>query len=639
MSLKNKVGKLDNIARLRVIKRPPSVSDGQNGDMLLGNISGKLILYIKYNNSWNSVPLRKGNKQSTSDNLAGFSHDTGWFAVNSPTDDRLFYDSNNITVGAGKYTIKHNAGTPFVRTEVFCRFAADDRKQQSRMVVNLTSHISHSGSNANKYGYWIKTIDSNTFDLHIFPDGLTILHSELFEDDAGNTANMVTSNDIVTVSDGTKKYPSIEMRLFVYPIRTENNIPDMGKISDPLDNPHIDEGSPINDGNTIVGTGGASREGTNEDSFYISGNKSTGILLKQDTDAFNTGILKVRNIGDTADASIQCSSVKDAAGKDSISVYKTPNAVNHLQVKNSISGTSTAGPTLTIAGTDNDASLKLEAKGNGIVQAIRATSGDGAENATGLRVDFDRTVASSGTNAHNDIGIDLDVNSASLGTSSVKGMDIDIVGATSGTHTATGIELNVSGADANEGLVITNFNGGKDIVLKSSANTADYCNISTSANGETTISTVDDGAATAVMGAHLNIEPDGHVEFDNCGVGFDLVTALYHATNSLVDFRLGNKQFFTFDGGSATNLLITFPKTSGNFTLLIKQDGTGSRTITNYRAYESDETAAAGSSSVKFAGGSNPTLTTDANHVDILSFFWDCDAQIAYGVATLDFQF
>ena len=101
MSLKNKVGKLDNIARLRVIKRPPSVSDGQNGDMLLGNISGKLILYIKYNNSWNSVPLRKGNKQSTSDNLAGFSHDTGWFAVNSPTDDRLFYDSNNITVGAG----------------------------------------------------------------------------------------------------------------------------------------------------------------------------------------------------------------------------------------------------------------------------------------------------------------------------------------------------------------------------------------------------------------------------------------------------------------------------------------------------------------------------------------------------------
>ena len=35
----------------------------------------------------------------------------------------------------------------------------------------------------------------------------------------------------------------------------------------------------------------------------------------------------------------------------------------------------------------------------------------------------------------------------------------------------------------------------------------------------------------------------------------------------------------------------------------------------------------------------NPTLTTDANHVDIISFFWDADNEIAYGVASLDFQF
>jgi hypothetical protein len=42
---------------------------------------------------------------------------------------------------------------------------------------------------------------------------------------------------------------------------------------------------------------------------------------------------------------------------------------------------------------------------------------------------------------------------------------------------------------------------------------------------------------------------------------------------------------------------------------------------------------------VIWAGGSNPTLTTDANHVDILSFYYDADNEIAYGVATLDFQF
>ena len=49
--------------------------------------------------------------------------------------------------------------------------------------------------------------------------------------------------------------------------------------------------------------------------------------------------------------------------------------------------------------------------------------------------------------------------------------------------------------------------------------------------------------------------------------------------------------------------------------------------------------AASGSATIKFAGGSNPTLTTDANHVDILSFYWDADNEICYGVETLDFQF
>ena len=56
--------------------------------------------------------------------------------------------------------------------------------------------------------------------------------------------------------------------------------------------------------------------------------------------------------------------------------------------------------------------------------------------------------------------------------------------------------------------------------------------------------------------------------------------------------------------------------------------------ITNYNVYDAAGNAAGGSSTVKFAGGSNPTLTTDANHVDIISFYWDNDNEIAYGVPT-----
>ena len=168
------------------------------------------------------------------------------------------------------------------------------------------------------------------------------------------------------------------------------------------------------------------------------------------------------------------------------------------------------------------------------------------------------------------------------------------------------------------------------------ASTSDWFKIITDTSGETKITTNDNAGADA----HLNIEPDGHVEFDGCGVGFDLVTPTYNGADTDVDFRTGNKQFVTF-GGSIHDLNLYFPATSGNFTLLLKQDGTGSRTVDadGYLVFASDGSAASGSSTVKFAGGSNPTLTTDANHVDILSFFWDADNEICYGVATLDFQF
>ncbi len=141
----------------------------------------------------------------------------------------------------------------------------------------------------------------------------------------------------------------------------------------------------------------------------------------------------------------------------------------------------------------------------------------------------------------------------------------------------------------------------------------------------------------------MHITEDGTngnvVNFLTSSVGFTQQEPTYNASDTEVDFRHSNKQNLTFGSGNITDLNLTFPAVSGNFQLLIKQDGSGSRTITNYKAFEYDASAASGSSTVKFAGGSNPTLTTDANHVDILSFYWDNDNEIAYGVATLDFQF
>lgn len=131
----------------------------------------------------------------------------------------------------------------------------------------------------------------------------------------------------------------------------------------------------------------------------------------------------------------------------------------------------------------------------------------------------------------------------------------------------------------------------------------------------------------------------GNVTFEGV-VGFDLFTPTYSASDTEINFKTdGNKAFVTFGSGNITDLNLNLPATSGNFVLLLKQDGTGSRTVTNYKVFDSGGVAANGSATVKFAGGSNPTLTTDANHVDILSFFWDADNEICYGVITLDFQF
>ena len=130
------------------------------------------------------------------------------------------------------------------------------------------------------------------------------------------------------------------------------------------------------------------------------------------------------------------------------------------------------------------------------------------------------------------------------------------------------------------------------------------------------------------------------VSFVSSCVGFTQLEPTFNAINTIVDFRHSNKQHLTFGADNIAHLALYFPEVSGNFQLLIKQDGTGSRIITGtYKVYEFDESVADGDAVVKFAGGSNPTLTTDANHVDILSFYWDADNEIAYGVATLDFQF
>ena len=74
-----------------------------------------------------------------------------------------------------------------------------------------------------------------------------------------------------------------------------------------------------------------------------------------------------------------------------------------------------------------------------------------------------------------------------------------------------------------------------------------------------------------------------------------------------LDWNNGNVQKVTLGG----NRTFTFanPKTGGRYLIVLKQDGTGSRTITW--------------PTIKWQGGSAPTLTTTANKVDLITIIYD----------------
>ena len=77
--------------------------------------------------------------------------------------------------------------------------------------------------------------------------------------------------------------------------------------------------------------------------------------------------------------------------------------------------------------------------------------------------------------------------------------------------------------------------------------------------------------------------------------------------------------------GNTTTFAFTNPTNPCNLLLKIAQDGTGSRTITNW------------DTDIKWAGGGTaPTLSTGANAVDIISFYFD--GTNYYGAASLDFS-
>ncbi len=113
----------------------------------------------------------------------------------------------------------------------------------------------------------------------------------------------------------------------------------------------------------------------------------------------------------------------------------------------------------------------------------------------------------------------------------------------------------------------------------------------------------------------------GELDAQENSIGFTLQTATGDGTTT-IDWKDGNKFKFTFGAFNET-FTFTAPTKVGAFQLILVQDSTGSRTAT-------------WPTSVKWSGGTAPTLTTAANSVDIVSFLYD--GTNYYATSSLNFS-
>jgi hypothetical protein len=84
----------------------------------------------------------------------------------------------------------------------------------------------------------------------------------------------------------------------------------------------------------------------------------------------------------------------------------------------------------------------------------------------------------------------------------------------------------------------------------------------------------------------------------------------YSSGTLTVDFSAGQKHTVTLNASPST-IVFTAPAGIGNFMLVIKQGTPNTNTMTGWPA------------TVKWPGGTAPTITTGASKVDVLSFYWD----------------
>ena len=379
----------------------------------------------------------------------------------------------------------------------------------------------------------------------------------------------------------------------------------------------------------------------------------TGIDIDVNQTGASGGIISSTGLdidvtGDAGGTSIATGVSIDVSGADTCTGIYINNKNGGIDFKNTSSADSTdyftintiedGETTLTTveAGGGSTAHLNMVADGNFAVDAVGdisldAAGGDVTILQADLTIPVDKKVIFGNTGEH------------------IAGDDTHLTVTSSGNlNLSTGRYIYLKDGANSEAYFDFNGNTHNKLHITGSVDAADYFNIVVIDNGETTLTTNDNGGTAA----HLNIEANGHIDFNTSACGFTQLTVTFGASGVIggagndtdVDFRLGNKALLELTGnlGGLNNINLIFPAVSGNFVLVLEQDGTGSRTIHadawEGNMYISDGSTTATTANPLWAGGSAPTLTTTADAFDIISFYWDATNGRVFAVPTLNFS-
>jgi F0F1-type ATP synthase epsilon subunit len=238
---------------------------------------------------------------------------------------------------------------------------------------------------------------------------------------------------------------------------------------------------------------------------------------------------------------------------------------------------------------------------------------------------------------------DADVNLADIATntSNITSNDTDITSLSSAIDTnttnisnvTTTVQTNSGNWDSTYSTVLANSGawGGSDLADLSAqvlSNDVDISFLSGEIdNVTTTVQTNSGNWENAISAIVQDTTPElgGELNAGANSIGFTVnaLTGTVGTTN--IDWTNGNKASFQFGAGNET-ISFTDPTYACNLLLTVTQDTSGSRTL-----------SWASSGSIKWLGGTEPTLSTTATsgEVDIISFYYD--GNVYYGQAGIGF--